>query len=182
MRKIIIDFYCTVLLPLSLLASAGFVASVRKFWMAERAILRDEEFLLERATDPNGDEDAERYLAEWREDKDNTKSKSKPLIQLSGGALLAFIAFAFFDDETKMFLIEQVWGVLEFAAVFALLASFATAWHYAQSRHKWKFALAILSILLATASAEHFMHQKANTERVVCPNCDDSDYDDSDNN
>jgi len=140
MRKIILDFYFTVLLPLSVVALVSIVNSIRYY-------------------------------------RESSWQRSKVFILLSAGALLAFIAFMFIRDSIKLQIILGFWYFLGLSSILWLIYACGMAWKYADECRWLNFFLCVMSIVLALASAEHFLHQDANTRHAICPACGDSDND-----
>jgi len=179
MKKIIYDFYLTVLIPLSILAASGFIASLRGFWLARQSILVNEDYWLEKATAPGADDAVIAEAEKWRNETEGEKRRFRDLMRLSGAALLVFAIFIFLGNDWKIILIGLAWNVLGVASLIAAVISFAMAWHYAKNEKRLFFALAVGCLVLSAASGVYFVHQKWNTNRITCGgDCDDSDRDD----
>lgn len=175
MRKIIIDFYLTVLLPLFGIGVVSLWNSIRLYRSANRFISRAPKYLEEHP------EQNTPQFAEERKDEENRKRLAKRLIQISAGGVLALLALVLVGDGIKLEVIGLIWFLLRLISFVSFLVSFGMSWHYARKRQWIPFTLTVLAILLAAASTEHFIHQTINTERINCPDCSDDEHY-SDNN
>jgi hypothetical protein len=147
MRKIIFDFYFTVLAPL-------FTVAVVSLWNSIR---------LHRA-------------ASWRQDGG---ANAKTFMAVSAGAISAFVAFIFTPDGFKLSIIWGFWYILTLFSILWFFYACRMLWVSAEKRSRLSFALWVLGMLFAIASARHFVDLSLNTKHIACPHCDDPDDDDN---
>jgi hypothetical protein len=79
------------------------------------------------------------------------------------------------SDRWKANVESLVWKPLQFVSEVSFLIVTLMAWHYAAKRERLKLIACLLAMLMAVASAEHFFHQAANADHIVCPHCADED-------
>jgi dolichol kinase len=168
-RSLVIDFYVTLLWPLILLA-------VIALWYAIQGYRWPTKELSERKPFDEGEE-----LVNWRYERRDEKDKAKNLIWFFSVMFVLLCAVMFTPDRWKIEVAYQFWTVLWFASGMALIILVPTAWHYARALRWWKLIACLLAILMAAASTEHFYHQKINSGKITCPQCDDDDDQPDDN-
>ncbi len=167
MRKLVLDFDVTILLPLLL-----FVLIV--LWNTIQAYRWPTEKLLDRRPPLEAEE-----RADWDRERLEEKRKAKGFIWVSAVLLVLLCGVWLIGDRWKLSFAYQTWWLLRFISVFAFLFSAACAWHYARRQELLKLIACLLAMLFIVASAEHFFHQTDNSGRIACPGCDDYQPDDN---
>lgn len=175
MRRIIADFYFTVLMPLSLVVIVSLWNPIRIYCSVLISLRRAEKMRLARITTEPDSEDTTLYLAKWKKDQLERKRQAEKLILSFSGALSVFIAFTFVNDRIKLYIAGWTWQALSYAIAFCFIFALGMAFHYAGKRKWLKFSLCVLALLLAAAGAEHIYNQSTNTWHMLCPDCSEDD-------
>jgi hypothetical protein len=176
-RKLVIDFDLTFILPLILLALGVFLNSFRRYWES-RSYYRAS---LKRIEKPFDSPEDEHQFLEWASERCTKWRKDRKLLWLPSIALVVFCALMLMPDGFKIFLAEGLWKLLFMISAVSFVVSIPAAWHYAKGFNWLKFGICLLVMLLAAASAEHFIHQNINARHVNCPRCSDDDDEPDDN-
>ena len=168
MRKIIIDFYLIVLLPLLGVGLISLWNSFRLYRSACRFVSRAPQYLRN-----HPEQQTYGFVQELEQEK-SKKDLAKRLIRFSASGVFALLVLVFVGDGIKLTVIRAIWYALEISAFASIVISATASWHYARERRWKRFSLAVLAILLSAAATEHFAHQEMNTGRNTCPNCENA--------
>ncbi len=84
------------------------------------------------------------------------------------------------NDRWKVAIALSFWNASQYISFTAFIIAIIAAWYYASKLDGLRVGICLLVMLLAAASAEHFIHQTINAQHQVCPDCDDSDRPDDD--
>jgi hypothetical protein len=176
-RKLVIDFDSTVLFPLIAVALGVLWNSFRRYWESrsdcKAALKRIEKPFDTREEGEEFFEWGSKRCAEWRK---NRKSLWFPSV-----ALIVLCAVVMMPDGFKVFVGEGLWYILGVGSLVSFVICIPMAWHYAKESDWLKLGMCLLAMLVAAASAEHFIHQKENAHHVICPHCSDDDDAQDDN-
>jgi hypothetical protein len=175
MRKIIEDFYLTVLFPLALVVVVSLVFPVRNFVSALVELKRADQWKKTRP-EPYTDQEMSEF-AEFRENKKRAIKTSGLLALIWSVSLVGLYGFSLLPNSAKLTVTQGFWTVFGYASVGLFLAGIATTCYYVYRQVWIKFAISLIVVLLAAACAEHFVHLSVNTEHILCPHCDDADDD-----
>jgi hypothetical protein len=162
-RKLVLDFDVTVLLPLIL-----FVLVV--LWNVIQVYRWPSEELYDRKPFDEGEE-----LVNWRRERRNERDKAKRFIWFFAIALGVLCGVMFSPGRWKIEFAYPLWDSLWLVSAIAFVILIPTAWHYARKLDWLRLIACLLAMLMAAASAEHFFHQKINARHVSCPYCSDDD-------
>lgn len=178
MRKLVLDFDVTVLVPLILVAIGVLWNSVRRYWES-RSDYRASLKRIERPFDSREDEDE---FLEWGSKRCTEWRKDRRLLWLTSIVFVAICALMMAPDGFKVSVAEGFWSLMWFVGAASFIICIPMAWHYSKESDWLKFGICLLAMLIAAASAEHFLHQKDNAHHVNCPHCGDDDDDQPDDN
>lgn len=178
MRKLAIDFDLTVLFPLMLVALGVFWNSFRRYWES-RSYYRASLKRIEKPFDSREEEDE---FIEWGSYRCTEWRKDRRSLRFPSIALIVLCVLMFMPNGFKVLAGEGIWYILSLASAVSFIICIPMAWHYAKELDWLKLGMCLLAMLMAAASAEHFIHQKDNAHHAICPHCGDYDDDQSDDN
>jgi hypothetical protein len=174
MRKVMIDFYLTVLVPLLAVTIVSLWNSIRFYLSAKHQLSSAENEIKTQIA--KGEVQVE--TAEWRESQINRKDLAKQLMRISFAGAFVLVGFPFLSDAIKLNVMTGAWLILSVIGFLSFLYASIMAWICAQKRQWLNFFLAVCALLITAASTEHFFHQQLNAKQIMCPHCDENDHKD----
>ena len=178
MRNLVIDFDLTVLWPLILLALIVLWNSVRTYLKSRSDCKASIERL--KGTFETLKE-GEEFL-EWGRSRCQEKHKSEEFIWISSGMVAILCALMLMPDKWKVVAAHWLFNALWFVSVVSFVIAISMAWRYARKLDWLRVGVCLFVMLMAAASAEHFLHQEINARHIACPHCSqDDDPPDDDN-